>query len=112
MYMNGIPPKFDGFTALMKYTNKAAHLLSGGTPVVSCAILYHAEGEWMNRYGEAMLSQVPAQALLDAQVNYDIICADILADANTRVKNRKLTVNGMEYARWSSHTPLCYPIRF
>ena len=93
----GHDPQFDGFTALMKYTNKAAHLLSGGTPVVSCAILYHAEGEWMNRYGEAMLSQVPAQALLDAQVNYDIICADILADANTRVKNRKLTVNGMEY---------------
>ena len=91
----GQDPQFDGFTHLMQYTNKAAHLLYGGEHVTSCAILYHAEGEWMNRRGEAMLMQVPAKALLDAHLCYDIMCLDILEQA--QVQDGKLTVNGERY---------------
>ena len=59
----GRDPQFDGFRALMRYANKAAHLLEGGRRVVSAAILYHAEAEWMAGVGRAMLDEVPARAL-------------------------------------------------
>ncbi len=93
----GHDPQFDGFSALMAYTNKAAHLLTGGEAVVSCAILYHAEGEWMNRRGDAELTQVSAQALLDHQINYDILCIDKLCDANTTLSDGKLRVGNASY---------------
>ena len=91
----GHDPQFDGFTHLMKYTNKVSHLLCGGEHITSCAVLYHAEGEWMNRRGEAMLTQVPAKALLDAHLCYDILCLDMLEQAT--VADRKLVVNGETY---------------
>ena len=91
----GHDPQFDGFTYLMGYTNKVAHLLSGGEHITSCAILYHAEGEWMNRRGEAMLTQVPAKALLDAHLNYDILCLDALQAAT--VADGKLQVGNATY---------------
>ncbi len=91
----GHDPQFDGFTHLMGYTNKVAHLLYGGEHITSCAILYHAEGEWMNRRGEAMLTQVPAKVLLDQHLCYDIICLDMLKQAT--VQNGKMMVGGESY---------------
>lgn len=86
----GHDPQFEGFTALMNYTNKAAHLLSGGDHVAPVALLYHAEGEWMNPRDTAMLTQKPARVLYDRQINYDIVCADILMGAE--VSDGRLTV--------------------
>ena len=91
----GHDPQFDGFTHLMHYTNRAAHLLYGGEHVTSCAILYHAEGEWMNRRGDSMLTQVPAKVLLDAHLCYDIICTETLQRAE--ICDGKLQVNGEVY---------------
>ena len=91
----GHDPQFDGFTHLMNYTNKAAHLLYGGEHVTSCAVLYHAEGEWMNQKGEYTFTQVPAQALLDAHLCYDIICLEMLEKAE--IADGKLVVNGEAY---------------
>ena len=91
----GHDPQFDGFTHLMHYTNRAAHLLYGGEHVTSCAILYHAEGEWMNRRGDSMLTQVPAKVLLDAHLCYDIICLETLERAE--ICDGKLQVNGEVY---------------
>ena len=91
----GHDPQFDGFSHLMKYTNKAAHLLYGGEHITSCAILYHAEGEWMNEKGDYIFTQVPAKALLDAHLCYDIICLEALERAS--VANGKLTLNGEVY---------------
>ena len=79
----GHDPQYDGFTALMHYANKAAHLLSGGRHVASAALLYHAEGEWMSGCGNILLMQEPAKALYDAHLDFDIVCADtLLADAH------------------------------
>lgn len=72
----GHDPQFDGFSALMRYTNKAAHLLSGARRVAPVAILYHAEGEWMSGEGNAMLMQEPARALYDAHIDFEIVPAD------------------------------------
>ena len=75
-------PQFEGFTKLMKYGNQAAHLLSGAESITDAAILYHVDAEWMNGYGGAMLTQVPAKILYDNHVDYDIVPADsIIKDA-------------------------------
>ena len=78
----GHDPQFEGFSALMRYANKAAHLLSGGRHVARAAILYHAEGEWMGGIGKAMLMEEPARALADAHVPYEIVPRDALLAAD------------------------------
>jgi len=82
----GKDPQYDGFAALMKYGNRAAHLLSGGVHRADAAILYHADAEWMNRDGGAMLTQVPAKTLYDAHIDFDILPADCFTgDSGSRV---------------------------
>ncbi len=79
----GHDPQLDGFTALMGYANKAAHLLCGARHIASAAILYHAEGEWMSGIGNAMSMKEPAMALYDEHLDFDIVCADtLLGDAS------------------------------
>lgn len=74
--IKGIDPQFEGFSKLMRYGNKAAHLLFGSTHVADAAILYHADAEWMNKDGEAMLIQKPAKLLYDAHIDFDFLPAD------------------------------------
>ena len=93
----GHDPQFDGFTALMGYTNKAAHILCGARHVASAALLYHAEGEWMDGVGRAMTMREPAKALYDAHLDFDIVCADtILSDAC--VENGRLRIADETFA--------------
>ncbi|MBO4261363.1 MAG: glycosyl transferase family 2 [Clostridia bacterium] len=69
-------PQFEGFTKIMNYTNRAAHLLSGMTHKANAAILYHADAEWMNFEGGAMMLQEPAKVLYDDQIDFDILPVD------------------------------------
>jgi hypothetical protein len=62
----------------MRYTNRLCGLLSGGTRPAPVAILYHAEAEWSG--GEYMLTQKPARQLLDNQIDFDVIPADVFAE--------------------------------
>ncbi len=75
-YAGGNNPGFACFTQLMKYMNRSAHLLSGGVHLADAAILYHAESEWSGK--ETMLFQKPARKLMEAQLDYDVIPADML----------------------------------
>ena len=74
----GKDPQYEAFSKLMTYGNRAAHLLTGGVHRADCAILYHADAEWMNKDGDAMLTQVPAKTLYDAHIDFDILPADCL----------------------------------
>lgn len=99
---NGVDPQFEGFCALMRYGNKAAHLLSGGIHRADAAILYHADAEWMNADGDAMLTQIPAKILYDSHIDFDILPADCFVDAGSRVypakaQNGRLTVGKQSY---------------
>jgi hypothetical protein len=78
----GHDPQFDGFSALMTYTNKVSHLLCGGLHCPDAAILYHADAEWMNRDGGCMLTQKPAKVLYDAHLDYDILPGDFFTDGS------------------------------
>lgn len=75
-YAGGNNPGFACFTWLMKYMNRAAHLLTGGVHLADAAVLYHAESEWSG--GETMFFQKPGRKLMEAQLDYDVIPADVL----------------------------------
>ena len=102
---NGADPQFEGFSKLMTYTNRVAHLLTGGIHRADAAILYHADAEWMNRDGDAMLTQVPAKMLYDAHIDFDILPADCFLapeDSGSRIfhaeaKDGKLCVGAQTY---------------
>lgn len=104
----GHDPQFDGFSALMRYVNKASHLLTGGKPQVPMGILYHAEGEWMNPEGTAMLTQEPAKVLYDSHVDYDVLCRDVILE-KSEYRDGRLYVNGNGF--WALAVPYapCLP---
>ncbi len=91
---NGVDPQFEGFSKLMTYGNKVAHLLSGGLHKADAAILYHADAEWMNDHGDAMLTQVPAKLLYDAHIDFDILPADCFVDGTDSRIHRATVENG------------------
>lgn len=75
-------PQYEGFSKIMSVSNRTAHLLSHGKPVVDAAILYHADAEWYGKFGTAMLSQVPAKMLYDSHIDYDILPADCFVEGS------------------------------
>lgn len=99
-YANGNNPQYEGFGALIRYTNKAAHLLSGTDRTASGAIFYYAENEWMSD-GEFTYCDDAAKLLYDAHIDYDILPLDALKTAECR--DGKLIVNG------HAHTFLIVP---
>lgn len=86
----GHDPSFEGFSALMGYVNRAAHLLFGGEHVANAALLYHAEAEWASKVGTSMPVDALGRVLLDAHIDYDIVPMDYLKDAT--VENGKLCI--------------------
>lgn len=92
-YAGGNNPGFECFTWLMQYMNRSAHFLSSGTHLADAAILYHGESEWC---GEAMYFQKPGRVLMEKQLDYDVIPADILAEAI--VENGVLKILDKTYA--------------
>ena len=81
-YAGGNNPGFACFTWLMKYMNRSAHLLSGGVHLADAAILYHGESEWSG--GETMFFQKPGRKLMAAQLDYDVIPADVFETKGQR----------------------------
>jgi hypothetical protein len=91
----GRDPQFEGFGKLMGYVNRAVHLLEGAVHQAPCAVLYHAEAEWMNG-DNCMFTQKPAKALWDAHLDYDILPLDALHEG-AAVEASVLRVNQASY---------------
>jgi hypothetical protein len=91
----GRDPQFEGFSRLMSYVNRTVHILEGAVHQAPCALLYHAEAEWMNG-NDMMLTQKPAKALYDAHMDYDILPLDALRDKAV-VEGNCLKVNQERY---------------
>ena len=72
----GKDPSFDGFGALMRYSNKMSHLLYGTTHVAKIALMYDEELNWSSKHGKAMQMHTVAKELYDAHFDYDIIPYD------------------------------------
>ena len=93
--IEGKDPSFDGFTALMNYTNKVSHLLFGTKHIAKTAIFYAAENEWASRFGNAMLIENVAEKLYDAHIDFDIIPHDYLSA--DKIKDGKLCLGDEEF---------------
>ncbi len=78
-YARGNNPQFRDFAALMRYTNRMSHLLTDGRIAPDAGVFYHVEAEWTG--DDYMLSEYPAKALLDAQLDYVFVPADALVNA-------------------------------
>ncbi len=92
-YAGGENPQFEAFGYLMRYLNRAAHLLSAGKPVREAAVLYHADAEWSGC--RTMLSQKPVRVLMEHQMDADIVPDDLFAEA--QVSDGKLKLAAEEY---------------
>jgi len=76
----GHDPSFEAFTELMKYTNKASHLLSGTRHIANAAVLYHVDGEWASRFMNASTMEPIVSVLYDSHIDYDIVSHDMLKE--------------------------------
>ncbi|MCE5326286.1 MAG: hypothetical protein LLG01_07700 [Planctomycetaceae bacterium] len=92
-YARGKNPQFRYFGELMRYTNRICHLINDGRHVADAAVLYHAQAEWS---GDYMSIKEPLRVLAQAQLDADIVPADLL-DATTVVRGGKLVIAGEDY---------------
>ena len=106
----GHDPSFEGFCDLMRYTNRASHLLCGGTHVANAAILYHAEAEWANKIGDMMPVDAPAKQLLDHHIDFDIVPMDYLQ--NAQVDACKLLLSDERFDCLIVPAATCLPTHF
>ncbi|MBO5212863.1 MAG: hypothetical protein J6B60_04905 [Clostridia bacterium] len=96
-------PQYEGFSRLMKYGNKVAHLLYGGCHIANAAILYDAEFEWMNKENTTQFMQVPAKILYDNNIDFDFLPIDCIIGAedariySAEAENGKLKVGNQRY---------------
>lgn len=91
----GKDASFDGFSALMNYTNKVSHLLYGARHHANAAVLYHAETEWYSSENDFDVEDEVTKALYDHHIDYDILPVDYLEKAE--VRDGKLLLNGESY---------------
>ncbi len=96
-YAGGHNPQYRYYRLLNKYINRVSHLLSDGIHIAPAAILYHAEAEWS---GDYMLFQKPVRELARAQIDCDVIPADLFSEGNrirAYIRDGRMVVNNEEY---------------
>ncbi|MGO4301212.1 glycosylhydrolase-like jelly roll fold domain-containing protein [Leifsonia sp. RAF41] len=91
-YARGNNPQYPLQHLLSAYTNRLSHLLQSGGHVAPFAVLYHADAEWL---GDAMPFERPLGLLMEAQLDADVVPADVLLDAG--VDGSTLTLGGETY---------------
>ncbi|MBQ7900434.1 MAG: hypothetical protein IJ365_00540 [Clostridia bacterium] len=89
-YDSGNNPQYRYFKNNMDYMNRMCHMLSGGTHVSTCAILYDAESRWIN--GDFTPLEKIAKKLYDNLYDYDIVPADYLDKINTGAEKYNLLI--------------------
>ncbi|MDY3917522.1 MAG: hypothetical protein SOZ59_00795 [Candidatus Limivivens sp.] len=107
-YAHGKNPQYEGFGKLMGYLNRMCHLLNGGTHRAPAAVLYHGEAQWA---GDCMFDQEVGRELLDHQIDFDILPADIFEEDQGYPMefDGTLRVNGETYQAlvipWARYLP-------
>lgn len=93
-YAHGENPQYRAFGQLMGYMNRVCHLISGGISLPDVALLYHGENEWA---GDYQSDKVVCRQLIEHQIDFDIIPADLLADMerfNSTFDGKTFMLNG------------------
>lgn len=91
-YAHGENPQYRHFATLMAYAQRVCHLIDGGRHVAPVAVLYEGEAYWAgrNEWGDRA-----CRALAEAQIDFDIIPGDLLAEDYTL--DGGLRINGETY---------------
>lgn len=76
-YARGNNPQYPYFKYVMNYMNRVSHLLNDGRHVPCVALLYSAEGEWMD-YKDSQPLEEAALELNRAQIDFEIVPEDVL----------------------------------
>jgi len=93
-YAHGENPQYRAFGHLMAYVQRVSHLISGGKPSVSVALLHSDMARWA---GKCMTAEVPARVLAEGQIDFFTIPSDVLDDAAVCSFDGKLQINGLRY---------------
>ena len=94
-YAGGGNPQWRYFKLWAAYAERVCSLLSGGRHVAPVAVLYHAEAEWAGAY---MPFERVVKALALAQIDCDVVPADVLSDSKAAcTADGALLVNGEEH---------------
>lgn len=91
-YAHGYNIQYPYMPILSAYMNRFADILSAGIHAPGTAVLYHAEAEWC---GEAMYVQKPARVLTENQIDFSIVCADMLYEA--KVQDGSFEINQQQF---------------
>ena len=84
-YAHGENAQYIHFARLMEYMQRVCHLLDGGKNPAEAAVLYPAENDWVSELDSVthnMPVDGPARALAEAQIEYQIIPADLLGSGD------------------------------
>ena len=108
-YARGHNPEFPYFAQLMKYADRMCRTLSGGQHAASVAVLYDGELDWS---GEHLPMQKITRVLSEHQVEFDIVCLDMLRDLPScqgTVEGGILKINGVSFGAllvpWAENLP-------
>ena len=108
-YARGHNPEFPFFAQLMKYADRMCKTLSGGQHAASAAVLYDGELDWS---GEHLPMQKITRMLTEHQIEFDIVCLDMLRDLDAymgSVSDNTLTINGVSFGAllvpWAENVP-------
>ena len=96
-YARGNNPEFPYFAELMKYANRMCDQLNGGEHIASVAVLYDGELDWT---GDRMPMQKVCRVLTENQIEFDIVCLDMLRDLpayNGSLEGGRLVMNGVTF---------------
>lgn len=93
MDAGGHNPQFRFMSVLFDYLNRSSHLLSAGQSAAAVGLLYHAEAEWL---GEYMLFQKPARELMQHQIDFEVIPADLVCEA--AIEGGQYQINGRSFS--------------
>lgn len=91
-YAHGENPQFPYMHHLVHYMNRIASLISNGYHKAEVAVLYHGEAEWA---GESMLTQKPMRALIENQIEFDVIPLEYITQA--KLARGHFQINSQSY---------------
>ena len=81
-YGSGRNAQYKAFGQLMKYMERGAHVLSGGSCAAKIAVLYNAEAEWCGDLNEEL--QGLCRRLDEWHISFDLLWEDVLKNAAVR----------------------------
>ncbi len=98
-YAHGENPQYRHFGKLMAYMQRVAHLIDGGRHIAPVAVLHSDEAVWASDFSEAGNMDKVTRTLLENQIDYDFVSADILSDEGKyTLCDNGLTINGETFS--------------